>query len=145
MIGALEGATKIFLDSAPLIYFVEENSDYCPLIEPIIEAIDSGTKLGLCSYVTLLEVLVKPLELRRHDLAERYRDLLLGSENMRVLPVERTVTEEAARLRAERKVGTPDAILLATARLAGADAFVTNDTRLPEIPGMTIVCLQDHI
>lgn len=145
MIAAFQRASRVYLDSAALIYFVEENVDYGPLVEPLIETFDRGTKLGLCSYITLLEVLVKPFELRRLDLAERYRDLLLSSENMRVLPVERTVAEEAARLRAERRVRTPDAIQLATARLAGAEIFVTNDGALPGIPGLEVVLLRNYL
>ena len=123
MIEALRSASTVYLDSAPVIYFIEENKTFIRLVEPIIQAIASGEKEGFSSHLTLLEVLIKPLQKKRPDLAERYRDILLRSPHLRLLEVDSQVAEEAARISAQYGIRTPDCIHLASARLAGADVF----------------------
>ena len=48
-----------------LIYFVEEDPDYAPLVRAIFELLDGGQLLGCSSVLTLLEVLVQPLRAGR--------------------------------------------------------------------------------
>jgi len=48
---------------------------------------------------------------------------------------------EAAILRGSTPLSTADAIHLATARLAGATAFVTNDRRIRSTPGLEVLYL----
>src|SRR5882762_4670927 len=145
MIEAVRSATTVYLDSAPVIYFIEENKTFIGLIEPIIRAIDSGEKNGVSSHLTLLEVLIKPLQKKRPDLARRYRDILLYNPNLRLLAVEARVAEEAARIRAEYGLRTPDCINLASAKVVGADLFVTNDRRLRAFKEVKILVLKDEI
>ena len=49
--------------------------------------------------------------------------------------------EQAARLRADYNIRTPDAIQINTALSAGASHFFTNDIRLPEIPSIQILSI----
>jgi predicted nucleic acid-binding protein len=44
------------------------------------------------------------------------------------------IADRAARLRAEYRLATPDAIHIATAIESGATLFVTNDSELPDMP-----------
>ena len=53
------------------------------------------------------------------------------------------IAEEAARLRAAHKIRTPDSIQLATAINGGASFFLTNDDRLPELPGLTMLVMDE--
>ncbi len=53
------------------------------------------------------------------------------------------VAEGAARLRASHNLRTPDAIQMATALDMGATCFLTNDARLPDLPGMKRLLLDD--
>ncbi|PKK88775.1 MAG: hypothetical protein CVV64_17400 [Candidatus Wallbacteria bacterium HGW-Wallbacteria-1] len=46
----------IGLDTAPMIYFIEENSKYFDIVKPFFEAIDAGKIRVVTSTVTLLEV-----------------------------------------------------------------------------------------
>ena len=145
MIGPLRAASLLYVDSAPVIYFIEEHERFFSLVEPVIEAINRGEKRAFTSYVTLLEVLVKPLERKRPDLVRIYRELLLGNPNLRMAPLERSVTEEAARVRAFYRFRIPDAIQLATARLGGAEVFVTNDENLRAFRELPVVVLSDYL
>jgi predicted nucleic acid-binding protein len=52
------------------------------------------------------------------------------------------IAAEAARIRAEFQMKTPDAIQLATAKEGGATSFLTNDGELASIPGLRLIFLE---
>ena len=139
----LQGKT-VGLDTAPLIYFIEENPTYFEATKLFFEAMDRGNFTIVTSTVTLLEVLVHPLRSNNSPLATEYRDILLNSKLM-TLKVSSAIAERAARLRASHNVRTPDAIQLSAALHAGATHFFTNDVRLPEIPSIQILSLDSLV
>ncbi|MDY7034870.1 MAG: PIN domain-containing protein [Thermodesulfobacteriota bacterium] len=135
----LQGKT-VGLDTAPLIYFIEENAVYIEAVRLFFEAMDKGNFTVVTSTVTLLEVLVHPLRSNNKELAAEYRDILLNSRLM-TLEVSNAIAEQAAQLRAAHNIRTPDAIQISAALEAGATHFFTNDIRLPEIPSIQILSL----
>jgi predicted nucleic acid-binding protein len=137
---ALRGAV-VGLDTAPLIYFIEENPSYLPLVRPFFEAADNGEFQIVTSVLTLTEVLVHPLRRGDHKLADQHRQILLHARHVTTLPISDAIAEAAAELRSQHGFRTPDAIQLATAISAGATSFVTNDTRLPTPAKIGIVVL----
>jgi len=130
----------IGLDTAPLIYFIEENPAYIETVRLFFEAMDRGDFLVVTSTVTLLEVLVHPLRSNNRELATEYRDILLNSK-LTTLEVSSAIAEQAAHLRATHNIRTPDAIQISAALNAGATQFFTNDIRLPEIPSIQILSI----
>jgi len=138
-INALQGKT-VGLDTAPLIYFIEENPTYIETVRLFFEAMDRGSFLVVTSTLTLLEVLVHPLRSNNRELATEYRDILLNSKLM-TLEVSNVIAEQAAQLRAVHNIRTPDAIQISAALDAGATHFFTNDIRLPDIPSIQILSL----
>ena len=142
-INELHGKT-IGLDTAPLIYFIEENPTYLETVRIFFEAMEKGDFMVVTSTVTLLEVLVHPLRNNNRDLATEYRDILLGSK-LTTLEVSSTIAEQAAQLRADYNLRTPDAIQISAAITAGASHFLTNDIRLPEIPFIRILSVDTLI
>ena len=135
----LQGKT-VGLDTAPLIYFIEENPAYIETVRFLFEAMDRGDFLVVTSTVTLLEVLVHPFRSNNRKLAAEYRDILLNSK-LTILEVSTSIAEQAAQLRAAHNIRTPDAIQVSAALSAGASHFLTNDIRLPEIPSIQIFSL----
>lgn len=138
-INTLRGKT-VGLDTAPLIYFIEENPTYIETVRLFFEAMDKGNFLVVTSTVTLLEVLVHPLRSNNTELAAEYRDILLNSK-LTILEVSSAIAEQAAQLRAAHNIRTPDAIQISAAIEAGATHFLTNDIRLPDIPSIQILSL----
>jgi predicted nucleic acid-binding protein len=128
------------LDTAPLIYFIEENPAYIETVKLFFEAMDRGEFSVVTSTVTLLEVLVHPLRSNNRELATEYRDILLNSKLI-TLEVSSAIAEQAAQLRATHNIRTPDAIQISAALNAGATHFFTNDIRLPEIPSIQILSI----
>lgn len=131
------------LDTAPLIYFVEENPLYLEITSAFFEAMARGEFEVVTSVVTLLEVLVYPLRRGDTALAQQYRDILFNEEGLATIQVFPDIAEEAAQLRAVYNLRTPDAIQMATAIHERASFFLTNDARLPSLPGLTVLVLDE--
>ncbi len=144
----LEEYNCLFLDTPPFIYFIEENKKYLAIVERIFSGISYGDIKGISSYLTLLEVLVKPIQAGHREIAVQYRDLMLGSDFLRLYPLDDKVAETAATLRARYhgngfKIKTPDAIQVATAILNGAEVFITNDCSLKRLKEIDVMLLDE--
>jgi len=137
---------RVYLDSSPFIYFIEENPRYISVVEDIFFRISYGNITGACSYLALLEVLIQPLREGAGDIAAHYKELMLNSGYLEMLPLDDKVAETAAELRAKYDgLKTPDAIHLATGILSCAQAFVTNDKKLKQVKELDIIILDDII
>ena len=134
---------SIALDTAPLIYFLEQRSPFAEALRPLFQLVDTGQATMVTSVVTLLEVLVLPLRSGNEALAQEYRDILLNGANLHTVAITPNIAYEAARLRAESRLKTPDAIQLATAMLCHADVLITNDRDFGDSPTMHILRLSD--
>jgi len=113
-IDALRGAT-VGLDTAPLIYYIEERPAFLAKVKPFFEAAERNEFRIVTSFVTLIEVLVRPLRTGRAEMAREYRDILLHSRALTAIPLDEAIAEKAAELRAAHNLRTPDAIQVATA------------------------------
>ena len=131
----------VALDTQVFIYFIEEDEHFLPLVKPLFEAIDHGTVLAATSGLSLMEVLVIPYRTGNFSLADRYEALLTRSRGLRYVEINRPLLKAAARLRAAFRLKPPDAIQAAAAMVANCQAFVTNDKRIPAMPGLKVVQL----
>jgi predicted nucleic acid-binding protein len=136
---ALQGVQRLALDTAPLIYVFERHPVHFVQVEPVVAAIDLGALRGVASSLALLETLVGPLKSGNATLADAYRRALTLSTNLELVPMDEAVAELAADIRAKYGFKTPDAIHLATAVRAKADAFLTNDEQLRAFAGVRVV------
>lgn len=133
----------IALDTAPLIYYIEENPEYVSRVDPFFAAVGRGDIRLIASTLTLLEVLVHPLREGDEALAHQYNDILVTSPYITTIPVTAVTSQVAAEIRATHGLKTPDAIHLATAINHGADALLTNDRGFPDGLGVRILRLSD--
>jgi predicted nucleic acid-binding protein len=138
------GAGAVGVDTAVFIYWIEEDPRYLPIIEPLFRQADEGKRELVTSALTLLEVLVVPYRGGDISLAERYEALLTRSLGIHLIDLTRDQLRAAAQLRAVSGVRTPDAIQLVAALTAGCRTFVTNDRRLPALPGLRILQLASY-
>ena len=140
----LRGKT-VGLDTAPLIFYIEDHPTYAELLAPFFEAVKSGQTRIVTSTVTLLEVLVHPLKRGVESLAHEYNDILLSSPHILTVPVTPATAQTAAELRAMSKLKTPDAIHLATTINHRADAFLTGDRDFGKFNLITILRIGDFV
>jgi predicted nucleic acid-binding protein len=134
--------TTVGLDTAPLIYFVEEHPIYLTQVDPFFEAMGRGDIEVVTSTLTLLEVLVRPYMRGDRYLVAQYSEMILETRHLTAISLSPEIAAEAARIRATHQTATPDSIQLATALVSGATTFLSNDDDLPEIPGLTPVVLK---
>jgi predicted nucleic acid-binding protein len=131
----------VAVDTAIFIYLVEEDARFLPEILQLFREVDRGRRQLVTSALTLLEVLVVPYRAGDAQLAQRYEAILAHSRGVRLVDVTRDQLRAAAQLRAVTGVKTPDALQLVAAIGTGCRTFVTNDRRLPAIPGVRVVQL----
>lgn len=139
----LQGVRQLAFDTAPLIYFVERHPSYFDRMLFIMRYVDRGLIAGVVSTMALTEVLVQPLRAGNATLTERYEAILSNSRDFRLEAVTSTVARQAAELRARYNLRTPDALHVATAIIAGCDAFLTNDSNIKRVNEISIFVLDE--
>ncbi|MEB3341286.1 type II toxin-antitoxin system VapC family toxin [Okeania sp.] len=139
---AIKG-TQIYLDTNILIYAVEGYPEFQDLLNELFEAFDNGNLKAITSQLTLAEVLVKPLIENQTEICLTYENIIQSSQVLEVVPINRKILIESARLRTLINLRLPDAIHCATAILNGCETFLTNDKRLENIPGINVLILSN--
>jgi len=133
----------VFLDTAPLIYYIEEKQQYLPLLDKLFSANSNGRFLFKTSVITLIEVLVEPIRQNEFLLVEQYQKILCNSLTIEILDINIEISKKSAELRAKYGLRTPDAIQMATAIYISADYFLTNDLRLKSVKEIEVLILDE--
>jgi predicted nucleic acid-binding protein len=135
----LEGLPEnplLLVDSAPIIYELENHPKFAPIFKPVFEAHDKGLVRFAVTTITLAEVLAGPLGNDNQVLAERYKATL---RSWFVVDLDADIAESAARLRAALKLKLADAIQAASALALGADAMVTHDREFSALKDLKVL------
>ena len=138
------GEGPVALDSSIFIYFIEGNPQYLSQVRPIFQAMDEGRLEIVTSSLTLLETLVVPLRAGNSVIAHAYERFLTRGRRLRLVPLDLNLLRAAAHVRAVARLKTPDALQIASALSAGCPTFLTNDGRIPSIPGLRVLQLEDY-
>jgi predicted nucleic acid-binding protein len=77
------------------------------------------------------------------EAAGTYELFLDAFPNLSLIPIDRSVLNQAARLRARYHLKTPDAIILAAALAHCATPAVTSDRGWKKVDEIEVVCLED--
>lgn len=126
----------LLLDTAPIIYCLEDHPAFGPRFQPVFEAHRSGELRLAVSTLTLAEVMTGPLQANDEALARRYRAVL---ESWHVVDLDSAVAESAARLRASLGLKLPDAVQVASALTINADALVTHDRDFSRVRSLRVI------
>lgn len=141
----LKNHQVIGLDTSIFIYHLEDHPRYSPLTEIIFSALEKGINQGVTSYLTLLEILVKPKTEGLPQVAHDYEYYLTTFPNITFYEMGLNVATKASDLRAADRIKSPDAIQLATAILYGATAFITNDKIFKRVQGVEVLILDKFL
>lgn len=129
----------VAIDSAPIIYYLENHTEFADRFAPFFEAAEAGEIELAISVITLAEVLAGPLQHGNEVLAAQYETALTSRNGLHVVPISQQIAVQAARLRAAHRLRLPDAIQVATAIASGAHAFVTHDKTFNRIKTIRIL------
>lgn len=145
LVTLLKEIDSIFIDTAPFIYYIEEYEKYIEVVDPLFSYISRGHITAYTSFITLIEVLTKPLEEKDERLVCKYEDLLTNSKGLILTDMDKNISLESAKLRVKYRIKIPDAIQVASGFVNGAKAFITNDSNLKKIKEINIIVLDDII
>ena len=135
---------SVYVDANAIIYSVERVEPYRGLLAPMWEEARAGRFTLASSELVALETLIRPLRDSNARLEMLFRSILAATE-MDLIPASLATWEDAARIRAETGLATPDALHAATALRAGCAAFITNDTDFRRVEGLSVVVLDDLV
>ena len=134
---------KIFLDTAPIIYFLDKNSVFKTNSDKIFEdVLIKGYNL-FTSSVTCTEYLVHPYRTNDEESIKIFWNFVYEFK-LSIRRIDNAVAVEAAKIRAEyRHIKTADALQLAAAICGGCDLFLTNDKQLKQFDKIKCVTVEE--
>lgn len=134
--GVLAAGAVVLVDTAPIIYVLENRPVLAQRFLPIFERHAAGDLRIAITTITMAEVLTGPLSVGDEALARRFRTVL---ESWDVFDLTADLAESAARLRKALNLRLPDAIQAATALAIGADALVTHDRDFSRLTALNVL------
>lgn len=123
----LSGLQRICIDTAIVAYQLAEHPRYVAYTTLVLSAIEQHAVEGLITTITLTEILTYPAQRGDFRALREWELYLTNFPNLQIAALDPALAREAALVRAETRLKTPDAIQVAAARLYGADAILTND------------------
>lgn len=119
------------------IYLLEGNPQFLSKVQRILQQIEVRGDTLMTSVFTMGEVLTGPRRVGATSVVNEIKTFF-ESGSVALLPFDEHTADRYSILRSSFKVSQADGIHLATAAVAGADAFVTNDQKLwtLQIPGI---------
>lgn len=134
--------SRVYLDTAPIIYSVEEHEIYWSVLQPFWELLEKGEIEVITSELSVLETLVLPLRNQDAELVTAYETMLTNSK-IELVAINLSHLRLAARLRAEHNLKTPDAVHAATAFVSSCDHIVANDPGFRRLSSIDVIILRD--
>lgn len=142
----IEEINSIFIDTAPIIYYIEAHPKFGPLSKKVVDAFQSGVLNAFTSIISLVEVLPKPIESEKKRLVKKFADFLRYGKNLTLIEISADIAQRAGELRGQYTfLRTMDAIQISVALEVGADAFLTNDIKLKQIKEIKVLVLRDFL
>jgi len=126
----------LLMDSAPIIYVLENHPKLGPRFTPLFEAHALGRVRFAVTTMTISEVLTGPLQAADEALARRYRAIL---ESWQPVALDIDIAESAARLRASLRLKLADAVQAASALAINAAALVTHDRDFSRVRSLRVI------
>jgi len=126
----------LLLDSAPIIYFLEDHPKFGPRFQILFEEHSKGNVHFAVTTITIAEVLAGPLSVGDESLVRRYRTIL---ESWQVVALDVEIAESAARVRTSFRLKLADAVQVASALAVNADALVTHDRDFTNVESLRVI------
>ena len=135
----MTGYKKVFLDTAPIIYFLDNDVKFGEKARSILEEILEDGKELATSVITCTEYLTFPYRNNNREKVEAFFEFITDCD-IPLYSVDIEIAKKASRIRAEYgNFKAMDALQLASACIKGCDLFLTNDKQLKQFEGIRCV------
>ncbi len=139
----MTGYKKVFLDTAPIIYFLDNDVNFGEKARSILEEILEDGKELATSVITCTEYLTFPYRNNNREKVEAFFEFITDCD-IPLYPVDIEIAKKASRIRAEYgNFKAMDALQLASACIKGCDLFLTNDKQLKQFEGIRCVTVEE--
>ena len=133
----------VVLDTNLLIYLFEDHPEFGAAAEFLFDQIAGGAFRGLVTPITLAQLVVKPLQNQRTDIADAYRSALQHMIGVELIAIDPETGVLAGALRAQYGLPLPDMMQAAAALRYADPVLVTQDARLRQIQELQVLSLDD--
>lgn len=141
----MTGFSKVFLDTTPLIYFLDNDVNFGDKTRQIFESILNSKKQIVSSTITCTEYLTFPYKLNNTEKINVFFEFTKDC-GITLYSVNLEVAQKAARIRAEYKdFKTMDSLQLASACVQNCDLFLTNDKQLRQFKEIKCITVEEWI
>jgi uncharacterized protein len=131
--------SRVYFDVNPIIYFIEQNTQFSEAVTPVFEMIGDGSIIAFTSELSLTEILIKPIRNNFNQVIQAHKELLLDSEIFTLISPNQDTFLLAAELGGKSSMRTPDAIHMACAIESKCKYFITNDKGIKSTGDVTVV------
>ncbi len=132
---------RIGLDTSVFIYQLEANARCVALTDAVFSWIERAGHEAVISTITMTELLVPSYRDKDENRVDAFYGLLSTYPNLRWIAPDLETADLAAKLRAQHRLRTPDALQAATAIRENATGFITNDPVFARIEGFETAVL----
>ncbi len=150
LLQAIADGDRILLDTSVLAAYFDRTETSHPVARYVVdELVGSGRNPGMVSMVTVMEILIRPIR-ATPQAHHTVLGFLRSQPHLVLVPIDEQVAQEAAHLRAARRFGTPDALVVGTGIASQVHHLVTNDlawrSKLADMASrISVVRLADHL
>ena len=132
---------RVFVDTAPIIYFLENSSLYMKAMGNFFVKCKKEHIQIVTSTLTIEEYLVSPYSNGKMEYVDNFKKFI-EYMNIEVVDIDSVIAEKKTKIRGKYKsFKAMDALQIATAIIKKCDMFFTNDKQLrqeKELPCMTM-------
>ncbi|MCY7419146.1 MAG: PIN domain-containing protein [Chloroflexi bacterium] len=126
--GSILSGRLIALDTSVILAYLVGSEAASPAATAIVDGfVRPGRNPAVVSAMTVTESLVRAFETSADDAVLSIETFLRWFPHLSIVPTDFQVASEAARIRAATRLPTPDAIIVASAVVSGAEYLGAND------------------
>jgi predicted nucleic acid-binding protein len=139
----LERNDRVALHTSVFVYQLEANPKYQALTSAVFSWLEKPGHFGVTSTITMTELLVKPYRHKDERRVDNCFALFSRFPNLEWVAPNLDISDAAARIRADWRLTTPDAIEAATALYCGTAGFLSNHHVYHRLPKLHALVLDD--
>ena len=134
---------RVFLDTTPLIYFLDADEHFGEKTRQILDEIMEADGEIVSSVITCTEYLVYPYRTGNREKVDAFFDFIEDCA-IDLYEIDVEIAKKAAEIRAEYKdFKAMDSLQLAVAVCSGCDTFLTNDKQLRQFKELNCVTVEE--
>ncbi len=134
---------RVFIDTAPIIYFLENSSLYMESMERFFVKCVKEHKQIVISALTVEEYLVSPYSNGQMEYVDNFKRFIKYMD-VEVVDIDATIAERGAKIRGQYKnFKAMDSLQIAAAVVGKCDVFFTNDKQLRQEKELPCITMED--